>query len=275
MKDTMRLAVYGSRLSVGKAGFAITVLLILFLSGCATTYNPATGRNEAIFINTASEVAIGNSAASEIAKKYKISDDKQATNRLETIGSKVAAVCDRQDLEYKFYLIEDKTLNAFTIPGGHVYIFRGLYDKLDDDELAAVMAHEIGHVNARHIVKKMQASLGYQALSTIALLTLTKSQDDKKAKQAGYIAYAGATAFNLVQLGYSRQDEYEADSLAVKYSTAAGFDPNGMKTALEVLKSEEKKSGIPVPYILRSHPYIDQRIDRLKAEGSENSAQTL
>ncbi len=240
----------------------VLFLLVVFSAGCATTYNPATGRNEAIFINTASEVAIGNSSAAQIAQKYKISDDRQSIERVESIGERVAAVCDRQDLDYKFYLIEDKTLNAFTIPGGHVYIFRGLYDKLDDDELAAVMAHEIGHVAARHIVKKMQASLGYQLLSTIALIAYTSGQDDKKSRNAGYVAYAGATAFNLVQLGYSRQDEYEADSLAVKYTKAAGYDSDGMRRALEVLKAEEKK-GIPVPYILRSHPYIDQRIDRL------------
>jgi beta-barrel assembly-enhancing protease len=256
MKNITRFTVYGLR-------FTIAALLIISCSACATTYNPATGRNEAIFINTSSEIAIGDSAASQIAQKYKISDDKKSIERLEAIGKKVASASDRRDLEYKFYLIEDKTLNAFTIPGGHIYIFRGLYDKLDDDELAAVMAHEIGHVAARHIVKKMQASMGYQLLSTIALVAYTSGQDDKKKRQAGYVAYAGATAFNLVQLGYSRQDEYEADELAVKYTTAAGYDSDSMRRALEVLKSEEKK-GIPVPYILRSHPYIDQRIERLE-----------
>jgi predicted Zn-dependent protease len=256
MKNNIRFAVRGAR-------FTIAYLLIIFLSGCATIYNPATGRDEAIFINTASEVAIGDSAASQIARKYKISEDKKSIERLAAIGKRVAAVSDRRDLEYKFYIIEDETLNAFTIPGGHVYIFRGLYDRLGDDELAAVMAHEIGHVAARHIVKKMQASLGYQMLSTIALIAYTKGQDEKKSRQAGYFAYAGATAFNLVQLGYSRQDEYEADELAVKYLKAAGFDPDGMRRALEVLMAEEKK-GIPVPYILRSHPYIDQRIERLE-----------
>jgi predicted Zn-dependent protease len=243
--------------------FLLVALLPVFSSGCATIYNPATGRNEAIFINTASEVAIGNSAASQIATRYKISSDQEDIKRLEDIGAMIAAVSDRQDLDYRFYIIEDKTLNAFTIPGGHVYMFRGLYEKLDDDELAAVLAHEIGHVAARHIVKKMQASLGYQLLSTLALAAYTKGQDDKKTKSAGYLGYAAATAFNLVQLGYSRQDEYQADELSVKYTKAAGFNPEGMKNALDVLRAEEKK-GFPVPYILRSHPYIDERIERLE-----------
>ena len=233
------------------------------LSGCATIYNPATGRKEVIFINSASEAIIGKNTASQISEKYKLIDSGKEIDRLNEIGNRVAVVSDRQDIEYKFYIIDDKKLNAFTIPGGHVYIFKGLYDKLDDDELASVVAHEIGHVAARHVVKKMEANLGYQVLSTIALITYAKNADDDKKKLAGYVAYAGATAFNLVLLGYSRKDEFQADELSVKYASSAGFDPHGMMKALEKLKDQDKK-GIPVPYILRSHPYIDQRVTRLE-----------
>ena len=233
------------------------------LSGCATIYNPATGRKEVIFINSASEAIIGKNTASQISEKYRLIDSGKEIDRLNEIGNRVAVVSDRQDIEYKFYIIDDKKLNAFTIPGGHVYIFKGLYDKLDDDELASVVAHEIGHVAARHVVKKMEANLGYQVLSTIALITYAKNADDDKKKLAGYVAYAGATAFNLVLLGYSRKDEFQADELSVKYASSAGFDPHGMMKALEKLKDQDKK-GIPVPYILRSHPYIDQRVTRLE-----------
>ena len=239
------------------------LILAVMLSGCATVYNPATGRNEVILINSESEAMIGKSAALQISQKYKLIETGKDLDRLKDIGSRIAAVSDRQDIEYSFYIIDDKALNAFTIPGGYVYIFKGLYDKLDDDELASVIAHEIGHVAARHIVKKMQASLGYQILSTIALIAYTKNVDDDKKKQAGYVAYAGATAFNLTMLGYSRKDEFQADELSVKYASSAGFNPYGMIGALEKLREQEKK-GIPAPYILRSHPYIDQRITRLK-----------
>jgi len=239
------------------------LVFLLVLSGCATTYNPATGRNEVIFINSASETVIGKGAAAQIAEKYKLIEKGDDLDRLNNIGDRVASVSDRDDIEYRFYLIDDKELNAFTVPGGHVYIFKGLYDKLDDDELAAVMAHEIGHVAARHIVKKMQAGLGYQLLSTIALIAYTSNADEDKRKQAGYAAYAGATAFNLVSLGYSRKDEFQADELSVKYTDKAGFDPQGMIGALKKLDNQNKK-GVSVPYILRSHPYIDQRIAHIE-----------
>ena len=239
------------------------LILAIILSGCATTYNAATGRNEIIFINSASEAVIGESAAAQITEKYKLIESGKDIDRLNMIGSRIAAVSDRQDLEYKFYIIDDKELNAFTIPGGHVYIFKGLYDELDDDELSAVMAHEIGHVAARHIVKKMQVTLGYQVLSTVALIAYTSNADDDKKKQAGYAAYAGVMAFNLVALGYSRKDEFEADELSIKYTSNAGFDPQGMIGALEKLNNQANK-GLPVPYILRSHPYIDQRITHLE-----------
>ena len=248
--------------TIGCAQGPFLFLILVFLSGCATTYNPATGRNEAIFISTPSEVSIGNGAAAQIAKQYTLSTNISDIQRLEKIGFKIANVSDRKDLEYKFYLVDDDKVNAFTIPGGHVYVFRGLYDLLTEDELAGVLAHEIGHVAARHIVKKLQASMGYQILSTIAVLAYSSDKESRQ-KKAAYAGYAGATAFNLVMLGYSREDEYEADMLTVKYTTLAGYPKKSMIDALLKLKAQEKK-GTPVPYIFRSHPYMDQRIIRLE-----------
>ena len=249
--------------TIGCAQGPFLFLILILLAGCATMYNPATGRNEAIFISTASEVSIGNGSASQIAKQYTLSTNTSDIRRLEEIGFRIVDVSDRKDLEYKFYIIEDDKVNAFTIPGGHVYVFRGLYELLTEEELAGVLAHEIGHVAARHIVKKLQAGLGYQFISTIALLAYSKDRESRQ-KKAAYAGYAGATAFNLVMLGYSREDEYQADELAIKYTTAAGYPSRAMIAALLKLKEQEKK-GTPVPYILRSHPYLDQRIARLEA----------
>lgn len=245
----------------------IISILAISLFGCATVYNPATRREEFILIDTQSEIAIGNSAVTQLGNKYKLSENKQDLERLNRIGQEIALASDRKDIKYSFYLIEDKTLNAFTIPGGHVYIFRGLYELLDDDELACVLAHEIGHVAARHPAKRLEAALGYQILSTIVLATYQKGRQETK-KRAAYIAYAASTAFNLAMLGYSREDEFQADELAVKYAYKAGFNPGGMIGALKKLKEKQKK-GLPVPYILRSHPYIDQRIERTETKIAE------
>ncbi|MFH1645867.1 MAG: M48 family metalloprotease [Candidatus Omnitrophota bacterium] len=239
----------------------IALIVVVFFAGCATVYNPATGKKEAIFIGTDSENAIGNQTAAIIKSKYKFSVGKESIKHLSDIGARVASVSDRQDLEYEFYLIDDEDLNAFAIPGGRIYMFRGLYELLDDDEIACVLAHEVGHVAARHVVKKLQTSLSYQILSTIALSLYARGREDS-AKYAGYIAYAASTSFNIVMSGYSREDEYQADFLAVKYSKLAGYDPEGMVGSLRKL-DENKKKGIAVPYILRSHPYISERIERI------------
>lgn len=248
----------------------IIFILSISLAGCATVYNPATGREEIILIDTRSEIAIGASSVTQLGNKYKLSESKQDLERLNRIGQKIALASDRQDLKYSFYLIEDKSLNAFTVPGGHVYIFRGLYELLDDDELACVLAHEIGHASARHPAKRLEAALGYQILSTIALAACQKKGEGQK-KQTAYIAYAASTAFNLAMLGYSREDEFQADELAVKYSHKAGFNPRGMIGVFKKL-GEKQEKGFPVPYILRSHPYLKERAVRTEEKIAELSS---
>ncbi|MFC1621390.1 M48 family metalloprotease [Candidatus Omnitrophota bacterium] len=235
----------------------VLVLLLglsLFLSGCAAVYNPATEQKEIIFITTATEVSIGQAVSTKIAGQYKISDDAEKNNRVREIGKKIAAVSDRKDLVYKFYVIEDKDLNAFTSPGGHLYINSGVLDKSTDDELACVIGHETGHVAARHIAKKMQAQIGYDILVNIAL------------HKAGLrdVQKAASVSYNLIMLGYSREDELLSDRLGVKYAHKAGYDAYAMISFLKKLKDSSKKNMGPV--FLRSHPYVSDRIKMLEKE---------
>ena len=240
----------------------LTTISAFLLSGCATigTYNPATGRKEFIAISTASEVNMGKNVHKELIQKYKLSDDKEKIERLREIGQRLAAASDRQDYKYNFYLFRKDTINAFTTPGGNIYMFEGLYDKLEtDDGIAAVLAHEMGHCAAKHVVKRIQATLGYNIISTLIYTHL--KIEEKKKKQ---IAYAANSIMSLTMLGYSRKDEYMSDKLGIKYMRLAGYDPEGMLKAFKVLKENSK--GPQGPIILRSHPYLDDRIEQARIE---------
>ena len=230
----------------------LTLVTVLMLSGCATTYNPATEQNELIFIGTPAEVSLGKAVAAKVSTQYKISNDQEKIKRLNKIGAKLAKVSDRKDLIHHFSVIEDKELNAFATPGGYIYVNSGLMEESTDDELACVVGHEIGHVAARHIVKKLQAQIGYDILINIA------------AQRAGLgeLQQAASISYNLIMLGYSRKDELLSDRLGVKYAYKAGYDPRAMITFLEKLEKKDK-SGKGILF-LRTHPYVSQRIKMLK-----------
>jgi len=243
---------------VKKSIFLLSILI--FLSGCSTLYNPATGKSEFIFINSATETAMGQSVSAELLKKQNLSKDSALQGRVRAVGYRIAQVSDRKDIAYQFFVIEDKELNAFTIPGGTVYVNRGLMDILDDDELAYVLAHETGHVAARHIAKKIQANLAYQLILGIAFAAV----GDQAGSGAQTISDGANAVFGLVQLSYSRKDEFEADKLGLKYAYQAGFNPRASITALEKLKKNEGPNWKALRYF-RTHPYVDERIEKLKA----------
>ena len=234
--------------------FLSGAVIFLCLTGCATVYNPATGKQEIIFIPTATESVIGRKMSAQIAKDKKFIEDDQEIERLTTIGKKIAAVSDRQDLEYRFYIIDEKEINAFTIPGGYVYVNSGLTAKATDDELACVVGHEIGHVAARHIAKKMQTQIGYSLIMDIAA---------RKANITD-IRTAVSITYDLISKGYSREDELEADRIGVRYAYKAGYDPRAMISFLNKMKEEDKSPKGLV--FLRTHPYPDQRIAQLETE---------
>ena len=246
---------------------AILILLSfcvsMFSLGCATIYNPATEKKEIIFIDTVQEVAIGENVNKDVLKKYKIFRDEKTQKYVQGIGQRVAAASDRQDLKYHFTVLDTEELNAFALPGGNIYINKGLVGKLDEDEIACVLAHEVGHVAAKHSVKRMQGQIGYQLLMAIALYEINK-KDERLTKT---VAQGATTVFGLILLGYSREDELLADKLAIKYAHKSGYNPRGMVTSLKKLKqySKEKTTWRPL-VILRSHPYLEDRIRQAEAE---------
>ncbi len=237
----------------------IIIALLLFLPGCASLYNPATGRNEVILINSQTEAAIGRNVSARITKEHAVLADRKFVDRIQAIGARLSEVSDRKDLEYHFFVLADNELNAVSLPGGYIYVNKGLMDALDNDELAFVVGHEIGHVAARHAVKKIQAGMAYQMLLSLAFA----GSGNKAVSGAVEIAQIVDTAYNLIQLGYSREDEYLSDKLGVKYVFKAGFKPLASLNSLAKLKKNEG-ANVKVLVYLRTHPYVDDRIKALK-----------
>jgi predicted Zn-dependent protease len=232
-------------------------LLCLFFGGCSTEYNVVTGEQEVYYYSTDREVQLGKSIAIQVEKEYKQADDPLMQKRVGEIGKRIAAVCDRKEIDYEFMVLEDDDVNAVSLPGGYVYIFRGLIDKVgSDDELAGVVAHEVGHIVARHSIKKLQALQGYSLLSAVLMV----------GSQSAEVKDAADAAFLELLLGYSREDELLADQLGARYSRLAGYDPQGMIKFLERLQEiNRRKPPRPRSYF-KTHPYAPDRIRVVKQE---------
>jgi len=189
-----------------------------------------------------------------------VADDEPMQERVRAIGNRIAAVCDRKELVYSFTVVKDDDVNAFSLPGGYVFLNDGLVKKTaNDDELAGVIAHEVAHITARHAVKRFEGGVGLQILQ---LATLAARQ--------GAAARGVSVAAQAAELAYARQDELEADRLGVKYATAAGFDPKGVLTFLEKLrdldrgKSHYLPRGVVRPQYAMTHPYVPERLRAVK-----------
>ena len=252
---------------VRRAVQVVLVPVFLLIAGCATIYNPATEREEVIFIDEKSEIAIGAGTAKRLEKKYSLYEDAKAVRYVNRIGRDVARAGDRPNLEYHFKVLNIEQVNALALPGGFVYVTRGLLDRVgDDDELAAVLGHEIGHIAARHGVKKLQAQLGYSLLSTL-IFREDKYKDMEQALDM---------AANLISLGYSRNDELLADRLGTRYSYRSGYGLRGMLSFLKKLKKMEKQEPFLLDVLLSTHPptlerigVVEEEINRLKDEGAK------
>ncbi|MEA3306076.1 MAG: M48 family metallopeptidase [Candidatus Omnitrophota bacterium] len=240
-----------------------------FLTGCAAVYNTATGRKEYVIIGTRQETALGRNLDKQILRKYKASGDEVMGGRLEAIGRRIADASDRQDIEHTFKVVESDDINAFTIPGGYIYATTGLMSAASsDDELAGVMAHEAGHVAARHSIKRLEASLGYSILSQIAFF-FARPDSASEVERIRNIKKATNTIYRLIELGYSRQDEMLADSLALRYTKKAGYDPVALLTFMEKLLEKEQPASEWLVF-MRSHPHTKQRIEAIKKQLEED-----
>lgn len=236
-----------------KFDVALSLVLCFFLCSCTSEYDLATHKTEYYLHSRDREMAIGLKMHTKVMKKYKLYENVEQNERVQKIFKKlVAANKDRTDVVYSIYILDEKDINAFSLPGGYIYLFRGVLDiAKTDDQIAAVIAHEMGHISARHGMKRLQASYG----ATLLELAATQA--------GGNAAYGVNVGLNSLFIQYSQQEEFEADRLGVKYMKGAGYNPEGAIRFLELMKKEEDKKG-PQPFSYwRTHPHISERIGNI------------
>lgn len=205
------------------------------------------------FISTKEEVRIGKETAAEVEKRHKVETDTADGRRVAAIGARIVEHCDRREgVPYSFKVINAKDINAVSLPGGPIYVYRGLLDLLgkDDDALACVVAHEVGHIDARHSAKQMSQ----QIAANVGVLILLRGRT---------VQDIGALTTDLLNLSYSRSDEHEADHRGVSYAHRAGYSATGLLTFFKKLAEIEKGKGGGVE-MLRTHPYTTSRLARVE-----------
>ncbi len=236
------------------------LLTTVFLFGCSTEYNLATKQEEKFYYSTDKEVQMGQSIDRRVGKELKFSADPLQQKRTEDIGKKIALVSDRKEIDYHFRVLDDDEVNAVSLPGGYIYVNSGLLEKVaNDDELACILAHEIGHIVARHSIKKLQAMQGYSILRVLVAV----------APGTAEVGNAADAAFTQFLLGYSREDELLADQLGARYAKLAGYDPHGMITFLIKLQDINRRIPIRERSYYKTHPYVPDRIRVVKQELGE------
>jgi len=215
----------------------------------------------AFALSVEEETIAGEKFLAMIRKQLDIVDDDFANEYINDLGHYLIRPLETRPFPFRFYIIKDNTLNAFAGPGGHIFLFSGLIEVMDEiDELAAVVCHEIGHVSARHLAQRIEQNkkIGLATMAGVLAAVLLGG------KAAGAIMTGSMAASIQAQLTYSRNDERQADQLGFKYMDESGFDPSGMITTLKNLSKGQwlGTGGIP-PYLL-THPGGPERISNIE-----------
>jgi predicted Zn-dependent protease len=236
---------------------ASTAALVLTIAACAT--NPATGKREFSLMSEAQEIELGKQMDGEVRREMGVYNDPALQRYVETVGLRLAKASERPNLPWHFAVVDEPAINAFALPGGYIYMTRGIMPFLDNEaELAGVLGHEIGHVTARHsaqqYTKATTAGIGVTLLSIFV-------------PEARPFQNLTETALGVMFLKYGRDDELQADRLGVEYTASSGWNPAGVGGMLRTLARLDEASGSRrgVPNWLSTHPAPADRVDRVQA----------
>lgn len=245
--------------------------LLILLAGCAT--NPVTGEQDLVMMSEQDELKLGAQTNQRILQQYQPYDDPDLQAYVQYVGTKLAAISHRSHLNFRFTVLDSKEVNAFALPGGYIYITRGLMAYLNSEaELAAVLGHEIGHVTARHAVRQHSAT----QLANIGLVL-------SSVFLPGGFQTAGQQLGNLLGgallSGYGREHELQSDRLGAEYLAGSGYDPQAMLQVIRVLKNQEQfelklaraesRQANVYHGLFASHPDNDTRLQQVIAHAAQ------
>ena len=235
---------------------AAVAALALTVAACAT--NPATGKREFSLMSEAQEVELGKQMDGEVRRQMGLYEDAELQQYVSDLGMRLARVSERPNLPWHFAVVDEPAINAFALPGGYIYVTRGILPFLDNEaELAGVLGHEIGHVTARHAAqqytKATTAGIGVTLLSIFV-------------PEARPFQNLTETALGVLFLKHGRDDERQSDELGVKYTAANGWNPAGVAGMLRTLGRLDEADGSRrgVPNWLSTHPTPADRVARVQ-----------
>jgi len=240
------------------AAAIIAVFAILPLS-CAV--NPVTGKRELMLVTQQDEIGMGKQADVEIGQMYGFYEDPKLSAYVNKIGQNIARNTHQSTMQYHFKVLDTPIINAFAVPGGYVYVTRGILAYFNDEaELAGVIGHELGHVNARHIARQMTK----QQVTQLGL-NVGMALSETLRRYSG-VAQLGAS---MLFLKFSRDDERQADDLGVEYASKTGYDANRMAAFFETLDRLNPGGGAGIPDWFSTHPNPVNRLEAVKSKTAE------
>lgn len=237
------------------AGSMILLLAILWITGGA---NSAQAK-EILLLSESKEIELGKQLDQEMEKHYGFCGNPGLVSYIDQIGQKIASQAAPRSFRYVFKVLDDDSINAMALPGGYIYVTRGLLAVLNNEaELAAIIAHEVGHASCRHAAKQVTKARLFQLLSLGALGLAVASPEARGYADAWFMA--SNEFFTQILLGYGRENELEADEKGVRFTYQAGYDPRAISEFLRYLRTKEQLSGFNFQGFYITHPETAERI---------------
>lgn len=267
MRRAIRMAPRRRTRSSGGLGGRLVIGIIIalfsigaYFFGTQEVYNPFTEENQRVAMSVEQEIQLGLQAAPQMAQQFGgLHPDRSAQALVDDVGQTLVNRSGAGDTDYRFefhLLADTKTINAFALPGGQIFITAALYERLQSEgQLAGVLAHEIGHVVGRHSAEQMAKARLAEGLAGAAGVVVANPENPESAQMAAVVA-------QMVTMKHGRDDELESDRLGVRFMADAGYDPRSLIGVMEILAGAG--NGQAQPEFFSTHPNPDRRMERIQ-----------